>query len=229
MDSDSHPLLTKRMGGALTILVAGTGIGLTLMSFNLRILGMLLSVFCAAGAISIYKGEFERLRFRLIKNGGAQPLYPELWIILTAIIIAVMLPAYVWYDQNRPIGPNVGTARHLSGDQRERMKLALRLESNENYRFQINSTQNCDECELFAEELRDFFNSVPGWKAEGSVLFFSQPFRRGLRLVTRSDEQHIKPVEKISKAFEDAGIALPRETEESEPGGFVIIVARAGT
>jgi hypothetical protein len=63
--------------------------------------------------------------------------------------------------------------RHLNADQQERMKLLLQLAANETYSFQINTTPRCDECELFGEEIRTFFNGIPGWQAGGGPLSLS--------------------------------------------------------
>jgi hypothetical protein len=120
--------------------------------------------------------------------------------------------------------------RHLSKDQRARMTVNLRLAPDEKYAFQVNSSPSCDECELFAEEIREFLNTIPGWEVSGSPLIFAQPFRRGLRIISREDEKHIPPVEKLNKAFSDSGLLLIHESENAlERGGFVIVIGRPGT
>lgn len=117
--------------------------------------------------------------------------------------------------------------RHLTYDQKARLSRDLRLQIDEHYPFQINSAISCDECEQFAQELRDFFNSIPGWNAGGSALFFPQPKARyGIQLVTNVDGKNSPPVMKIRKAFADAGMALDDEVEPLQPHTFVLIVGR---
>src|ERR1700730_1059759 len=127
--------------------------GLTLMSVGLRFIGMSLSVIGVIGAISIYRVELQQLRLRIEENGVITLLSAELWIILGTILMALLIPAYVWYHETRPVIP-VDLSRHLNQDQRARMAPLLRLEHDEIYEFQINSVQNCEECEDYAEELR---------------------------------------------------------------------------
>ena len=230
-DPNGHPLLTKRMGGAFAILAGCTGVGLTVMTFSLlslRLIGMGLSLLGACAAISIYRNEIRCLRLRLLGNDGStKPLHAELWIVLIAITISVLLPAYVWYIEAFP-AVHIESASHLTSDQKDRMEMALKLTSTEQYSFQINSVPSCDECERFAEELRDFLNTIPGWTISGGPLIFSDGhWRRGLLLSTRDDERHTAPVEHVRRAFDSAGIKLETESEEFKKGTFVIIVGRA--
>jgi len=120
--------------------------------------------------------------------------------------------------------------RNLTPDQRRRMDPILRLGPNENYDFQVNSAAGCDECEQFAENIRDFLNSIPGWKTEGGPLMFLQVTRRrGLSMLIRSSEKQVPPVERLRKAFDSAGLRLNEEVvDDMPPGRFVIIVGRAG-
>src|ERR1700730_3497102 len=76
--------------------------GLTLMSVGLRFIGMSLSVIGVIGAISIYRVELQQLRLRIEENGVITLLSAELWIILGTILMALLIPAYVWYHETRP-------------------------------------------------------------------------------------------------------------------------------
>jgi hypothetical protein len=86
MDSDEHehPLLTKRMGGALAVLALCSGVGVALMSFHLFLFGMILSLIGAVGAISIYWNKFKKI-----------PL--EVGIVIVALTIAVSAPVTIYY------------------------------------------------------------------------------------------------------------------------------------
>lgn len=119
--------------------------------------------------------------------------------------------------------------RHLLPDQKQRIRVGLALGPDESFGFQINSMPSCDECEQFAEEIRDFFNTIPGWQAGGGPLIFPQDRpRRNLLLVAR-DQDHLAIVDKIYNAFADGGVRLVRSNEELQPGTFVILVARPGS
>jgi len=117
-------------------------------------------------------------------------------------------------------------ARHLDDEQRIRMKKALKLSPDENYEFQINSAPSCDECELFAQELRDFFNIAPGWTAGGGPIIFPMPRLHGLVLLSVGDGKITAAVQKIKMAFSSAGMPLEYRSDGVQPGSFVILVAR---
>lgn len=230
-DPDSHPLLTKRMGGALTVLVAGTGIGLTLMSYSplvLRAIGMLMAVLGAVGAAWIYWGDFRQLRLRLVHgNDTTQPLYAEQWIILIAVLVAILIPAYVWLDESWPTLPP-DTSRHLREDQQTRMRSKLQLSNNESYSIQINSAPNCDECEVYAQEFRDFVGSIPGWNAGGGVVSYWDPHETpgGLQLFP-SEKGHPEASKIMLSAFAVAGIPISeRAPKVFQDLDAIIVVGR---
>jgi hypothetical protein len=118
--------------------------------------------------------------------------------------------------------------RHLTSDQKERLRKGMQLNADENYSFQLNTVPSCDECEQFAEELRAFINTIPGWKTAGAPLIFPlQVPRRGLWIVSR-EQDHLAAVDKLNKAFGDAGLPLTRSNEEVQPGTFLILIGRPG-
>ena len=77
-------------------------------------------------------------------------------VLVAAIVVVIAIPAHVWLGKTWPI-LSAQSGRHLRPDQKIRMTAALELSPQEQYAVQINCIANCEECELFAEELRDFF------------------------------------------------------------------------
>jgi hypothetical protein len=112
----------------------------------------------------------------------------------------------------------------LTAEQRAKLSSGLRLAAGEEYSIEINSVPSCETCEEFAQELRELIGNIPGWKAPGSTLVFSIPFRRGLKLVTKTNERNLPFVVRLVTAFESAGIPLPSEEEENLIAGTAIIV-----
>ncbi len=100
-----------------------------------------------------------------------------------------------------------GEERHLTDDQKTRIREALRLSPDENYHVDFNSLPNCDECEDFAEELREFVATIPGWKIGGGPAMFwdNGPRLIGLELACRQDEKDFPAQTKLKKAFDSAG------------------------
>ena len=99
----------------------------------------------------------------------------------------------------------------------------LRLEHDEIYEFQINSVQNCEECEDYAEELRKFINTIPGWKAGGGTLTFLSPLRRGIKIFMTKDGPPNAVGRKLVAALNAANILVDMdETNTSGPATIVI-------
>lgn len=207
MDEVTHPLLTKRMGGAFAVIVAGFGIGLALMTFSsllLRAVGMTIAIAGATGGAWIYWDDFKLLRLRLAhRQEPDKPLHAEQWIVLVAIVATIVVPAYVWVWQSWPAVPS---SRHLTAAQRALMRPLL--EPAPNYVIQINSIPNCEECEDYAVELREFFASLNGWAVSGGVLIF--PFdphlRIGVHLITDVARTDID--QRLRKAFDAAHVEI---------------------
>jgi hypothetical protein len=150
------------MGGAITVLAFASGLGLALMGFGLFPAGMILSALGAGGALWIYWPDLRNLRLRLVTGiDRPTPLYSEIWIILIAILIGVGTPGYVYV---RSLVPPTARdfSRHLEDEQKNRMRPELQLSANEAYSIEFNSVQNCDECEDYAQELRDFVGTFRG-------------------------------------------------------------------
>ena len=123
-----------------------------------------------------------------------------------------------------------GTVRHLTSDGKAKMAPGLRLGQDERYSVEINSVPNCESCEDYAEELRQFFKTIPGWKVGGSTITFSDPTapRTGLQLVL-SDKASPTLDTKLIEAFGAAGISLvPRPIEPLGALNLdaIIVVAR---
>jgi hypothetical protein len=84
------------------------------------------------------------------------------WIKSLGVIALAAAVGVAWIIQ-----PKGTPARHLTAEQQTRLAEVLRLGPGENYSIEFNSPPNCDECEEFAQELRDFVGGLPGWKAAG--------------------------------------------------------------
>jgi hypothetical protein len=233
-DDRSHPLNTSRMLATYGLLTV-SGIGLALMSFQLFVLGALICIASAFGIASLYWSDLQRMRLKLVDREITSSLSQEHWIALVMIAVAIAAPLSVYlHGATGALAPTAESDKiatwQLTGDQRARLVAGLRLPPGESHSIEINSAPSCDPCEQFAEELRQFVSSMPGWKADGGPLIFRNPFRRGLKIVTRSGEKEFPVVKQIVTAFEDAGMALPRDTEDSlGPGTIVIVVGRHGT
>ena len=170
---------------------------------------------------------FSKLENHAMKDiQDRQRSWVSTWRRVAVIVIAIGVPTYVWLNEVLP-ALATKSARHLQPDEKARMAVALRLSPAERYAFQINCIPDCTECESFAEELRDFFNTAPGWTVSGSSLLSTDArWQRGLYLITRNDEQHIAPVEKVMAAFSTVGIALTLSTDDFRQGTFVIVVGK---
>jgi hypothetical protein len=151
----------------------------------------------------------------------------EVGIILGAVFVAGFL---AWRDEHaaRQSASRNPSIRHLREDQKDRIRVGLSLPLSETYNFQINSMPNCDECEQFAEEMREFFNTIPGWHAEGGPLIFVQSRPRRNLWLLANEKVHLAIVDKVEKAFVAGGVPLIRSNEEVQPDAFVILVARPG-
>lgn len=148
---------------------------------------------------------------------------------LGAFIIANYMAFHAAKEETRAArGVVTDTARHLTPDKKARLAAALQLGSDKNYSIEFNSVQNCDECEDYAQELRDFVGSIPGWKASGSVITFADPYapRTGLQLVL-GDKASPEVGKRLLAAFGAASIALtPRPSEQLQGLDAIIVVAR---
>jgi hypothetical protein len=120
--------------------------------------------------------------------------------------------------------------RCLTQEQRERMKSILLSAPTETHFLMVASMPNCDECAQFADDIRTFFNSVPGWKADEPPIIFSEPppHKRGIYLLMSDDEKI--PAGKISMSFEAAGMSITAETDKGfQRGTLTILIGRDGS
>jgi hypothetical protein len=140
-----------------------------------------------------------------------------------------VLEATIQNLESRPTAstPPTDSSRHLTPQQGMRLATKLRIghEEHEQFHIEFNSVQNCDECEDYAQELRDFFNTMQGWQAGGDVITFaSEPkFRQGLHLVV-GDEYAAALTDRILSAFDAADIPLLPSDPEKLYGGLNAIV-----
>jgi hypothetical protein len=118
--------------------------------------------------------------------------------------------------------------RHLTANQKDRIRNEMTVGLNEKYELQVNSLPSCDECDQFADEIRTFINTIPGWTAGGGPLMWPGPeeLHRGLWLLADDQDQRKSPALKVNNAFADAGLRLQQSSGGIHPGFFVILVAR---
>jgi hypothetical protein len=154
----------------------------------------------------------------------------EIALTLAGVFIAGFL---AWSDEHAARLTSEGepipspSGRQISMEQRMHLTSSLKLPPNESYNVEFNSVPNCEECEDYAQDFRDFISTLPGWKAGGSTLVFSIPYQSGLKLIVRSDEQRSAGAEKLRLGFADAKIALPQEVDQNlQPGMIIVVVGR---
>jgi hypothetical protein len=95
-------------------------------------------------------------------------------------------------------------ARHLNNEERVRLITRLRSAGGSDQSVEINST--CDECEEYAQELRDAISAVDGWKATGGSTIFASAALRGIRFNVRSLDERAPAVLKLGAAFDAANL-----------------------
>jgi hypothetical protein len=155
------------------------------------------------------------------------------WAALVAFVIANYMAFHDAKEEAREAraGAPIETARHLMPDQKTRLKAALRLNADEHGYLVFNSVINCDECEDYAEELREFVASIPGWRSDGGTLNMAGESipRYGLKLFSANSgiKDHIKI---IINAFQSASIPLTQGDPENYDPSFkmdaIIVVGR---
>ncbi|WP_257164762.1 hypothetical protein [Bradyrhizobium sp. SRS-191] len=194
------------------------------MSFRLLLPGIILAMSGFVGAVWIYHADLLRLRLRSAGPDGATvPLPDEVRVVLILLAIAVVAPWAIFIHEMWPEKP---IQRHLDNSQKERLRANLKLSSDEHYAFQINRVPSCDECEQFAEELRNFFDSIPGLRAAGGPLIFASRYPRGISFVTNGKGGVGSA--KLFSAMQDAGMIPARETEsQMKDGDFVVLIGRS--
>jgi hypothetical protein len=208
-----HPLLTKRIGGAIAVMVAGTGIGLALMGFALIKTGMAMSVIGAAGAISIYWPDFKHLRLRLAEKTGIEAaVHAEIWIVMFAIISSVAIPAYVWINQAWP------KQQEWRLQDSERSKIIQSLSAHPGKFVYVNSASNCQQCEEYAEDIREAIAAAPNWTGSGGNTIFGNASIRGIKLQTTNIKNPDDLMREIAEAFNAANIRY--EWADVSPNGY---------
>ena len=122
---------------------------------------------------------------------------------------------------------NGGNGRHLTADQRSRLISGLTLPLGQSIHIEFNSVPNCDECEVFAEELREFVGNIPGWKADGGVITFSG-FEKDRGLYLSPNTSNTKLVNLMLPPFELASLPLQLFAPADYVKGLdgVVVVAR---
>jgi hypothetical protein len=223
MQSGDHPLLSKNMQGAIAVVALTTGLGIAMMSFHLLIPGIVLAMLGFVGVVWIYGRDLLSLRLRSAgPDGETIPLSGEVRVVLILLLAAFVAPWTIFVHES---WPDKSTNRHLDSSQKERLRANLKLAWDERYDFQINSAPSCDECEQFAEELRDFFGSIPGIQTGGGPLIFSGRYSRGISFITNGKRS--MGGGKVFSALQDAGMSPKQETEsQMKDGDFIVLIGR---
>jgi hypothetical protein len=127
-------------------------------------------------------------------------------------------------------------SRHLTSEERSRMVKALSIgasvstgsESSSSISFEviIDSAANCDECEVYAEEFRDFVNSISHWTAKGGPLLIAHK-GRGIQLYTAEGADRPEVAEKFGHALLAAGLPFSWEAQPvNDKQSFTVLIGR---
>jgi hypothetical protein len=223
MQSGDHPLLSKNLQGAIAVVALTTSLGIAMMSFHLLIPGIILAMLGFLGVVWIYGRDLLSLRLRSAGPNGVTVALPgEVRVVLLLLLAAFVVPWTIFIHES---WPDKSTTRHLENAQKERLKANLKLALGERYEFQVNSVPSCDECEQFAEELRDFLGSIPGVQTGGGPLIFAGRSPRGISFITNGNRS--VGGGKVFSALQDAGVGPKPETEsQMKDGDFVVLIGR---
>lgn len=116
--------------------------------------------------------------------------------------------------------------RHLRNEDRIQLITTLRSSNDVNQSVEINSASNCDECEEYAQELREAIGSIPGWRASGGTTIFGSAATRGIRFLVFSLEKRPNEFIKLAAAFDAAQIRFEWIEDKTLSGYNYILVAR---
>jgi hypothetical protein len=224
--------------GAAALAFVLAAVAVFFVSYGLAIGFTFGAIFLYACAHNFHRLAHVRLAWPL--ELAANPLRGEWEVFRFATIVALVLAGlvaslssitiYIFeLKKDLAISEASQDTRHLGADQKDRIRRDMALNPTENYYFQVNSLNSCDECEKFAEEIRAFINTLPGWKAGGGPLMFPSPeaWHHGLWLFAADKDAHTPPVEKVAKSFADAGLPLEQTSDGVNPGLFVVFIGRA--
>jgi hypothetical protein len=197
---------------ASQLATGGAGIGFFLAGTGSLFVNYGLALGCYIGAAAMFWAAHKfqaisHLELRLPVSFSSVPQRTHMGAFLLAsyaslavsiLVSAIAIPIFYAIELRSDLRSEEArhSIRHLLPDQRQKIRDGLKLGSNERFAFQINSVQNCDECEQFAEELRDFFNSIPGWEAGGGSLFFLQEHPRRNVILAAREQDHLAIVDR---------------------------------
>jgi hypothetical protein len=95
---------------------------------------------------------------------------------------------------------------------------SLRSADGTNQSIEINSA--CDECEEYADELRDTIGKVTGWSANGGTLIFTSAAIRGVRFYVRSLDNRAQAAIALGNALGAAHLHFEWIEDASLPQGY---------
>jgi len=122
---------------------------------------------------------------------------------------------------------SLGTARHLSDDQKAAIIRSLSAAGSGQFAFSIMSTPSCEECELYAQELRYLIKEIPNWSADGSPAIFGGHQDRGLQMIVKAGAPRPKNANIVVNALLGAGIAVSWAEDPSGPDDqYTLLVGR---
>jgi hypothetical protein len=155
-----------------------------------------------------------------------------LWCALAAFVVA----SFQAYDdvnlrlRQAQKNSTAAQGRHLSSDERSRMAKYLRQnrtcggpDCTSSFEITIDSAPNCDECEVYAQEFRDFVKSASDWSVRGGPLLTAHQ-GKGIQLYTAEGVDRPESAQAFSKALLEAGLAFSWETESVEAKQFFTVV-----
>jgi hypothetical protein len=137
------------------------------------------------------------------------------WLGLAVLLVAVFQAWDVEYSARLNVDL-LGGQRHLTEEQKTRLAAALKLPDNQTAYVDVNSATSCADCEEYAQELRDFIGSIPGWRADGGPAFDTNANLRGLKIYTRVDTPKPEIATLLGKALDSASMHFEWE---ANPGG----------
>jgi hypothetical protein len=120
------------------------------------------------------------------------------------LLCAVIVPAMIFIHE---LIPPESTARRLKPDQRSAFTKGLSTSPKGHFVY-VYSSPSCDECERYAQEIREAINNVPGWTGGGAPDLFGTAAIKGIKIYTQSKAAAPEVTKVISGALAAAKISF---------------------